>query len=139
MTVSFLCTLPMAIKRIWIARWLDARRVAPVFIPTVPDFLWLRKCAVSVSIELRRRPLHAAAQAEHVGSVCAGDAATPRTPVRVVEMGLAPISCRVGRFVTRDAVTRTRLLLCCCLVQWCRSKGSWSDWSSSDRHLDASR
>ncbi|EAZ14231.1 hypothetical protein OsJ_04154 [Oryza sativa Japonica Group] len=85
----------MAIKRIWIARWLDARRVAPVFIPTVPDFLWLRKCAVSVSIELRRRPLHAAAQAEHVGSVCAGDAATPRTPVRVVEMGLAPISCRV--------------------------------------------
>uniref|UniRef100_A0A0D3EWK9 Uncharacterized protein n=1 Tax=Oryza barthii TaxID=65489 RepID=A0A0D3EWK9_9ORYZ len=77
----------MAIKRIWIARWLDARRVAPVFIPTVPDFLRLRKCAVSVSIELRRRPLHAAAQAEHVGSV----------------------------FVTRDAVTRTRLLLCCCL------------------------
>uniref|UniRef100_A0A0E0N5D5 Uncharacterized protein n=1 Tax=Oryza rufipogon TaxID=4529 RepID=A0A0E0N5D5_ORYRU len=59
----------MAIKRIWIARWLDARRVAPVFIPTVPDFLRLRKCAVSVSIELRRRPLHAAAQAEHVGSV----------------------------------------------------------------------
>uniref|UniRef100_A0A0E0CAM9 Uncharacterized protein n=1 Tax=Oryza meridionalis TaxID=40149 RepID=A0A0E0CAM9_9ORYZ len=97
----------MAIKRIWIARWLDARRVAPVFIPTVPDFLRLRKCAVSVSSFV-------------------GDRSTPQRRRSMWEV-----------FVTRDVVTRTRLFAL--LLPGAGARGSWSDWSSSERHLDASR